>query len=77
MDLSSGNWEIMTPMMKGWFRDTCLKFREEQLPKGNLLYVSGSSNRGSVSTLERWDGEKDEREVQEGRDICTPMTDSC
>ena len=50
VDLSSGNWETMTLMTKGWFRDTCLKFREEQLQKGNLLCVSGNSNRGSVST---------------------------
>ena len=27
--------------------------------------------------LEGWDGEGDEREVQEGGDICIPMADSC
>ena len=27
--------------------------------------------------LEGWDGEGDGREVQEGGDICIPMTDSC
>ena len=27
--------------------------------------------------LEGWDGEEDGREVQEGGDICIPMTDSC
>ena len=26
---------------------------------------------------EEWDGEGDEREVQKGGDICTPMADSC
>ena len=26
---------------------------------------------------EGWDGEEDEREVQEGGDICIPMADSC
>ena len=32
---------------------------------------------GLCINLEGWDGEEDEREVQEGRDICTPMADSC
>ena len=27
--------------------------------------------------LEVWDGEGDEKEVQEGGDICIPMADSC
>ena len=27
--------------------------------------------------LEGWDGVKDGRELQKGRDICIPMTDSC
>ena len=27
--------------------------------------------------LEGWGGEGDGREVQKGRDICTPMADSC
>ena len=27
--------------------------------------------------LERWDGVRVGREVQEGEDICAPMTDSC
>ena len=27
--------------------------------------------------LEGWGGERDGREVQEGRDICIPMADSC
>ena len=27
--------------------------------------------------LERWEGEGDGREVQEGGDICIPMADSC
>ena len=42
----------------------------------NLLYGSGNSNRGSVST---WgvDGEGDGREVQKEWDICIPMADSC
>jgi len=29
------------------------------------------------NTLERWDGEGDGREAQEGEDICLPMADSC
>ena len=27
--------------------------------------------------LERWDGQGDGKEVQEGGDICIPMADSC
>ena len=29
------------------------------------------------NNLERWDGEEDEREIQEGGDIFIPVTDSC
>ena len=29
------------------------------------------------TSLERWDGEGDRREVEKGGDICTPMADSC
>ena len=32
---------------------------------------------GLCINLEGWDGEEDEREVQEGGDICIPMADSC
>ena len=32
---------------------------------------------GLCINLERWDGEGDGKEVQEGRDICTLMVDSC
>ena len=32
---------------------------------------------GLSISLEGWDGKADGREVQEGRDICTPMADSC
>ena len=41
-----------------------------------LLYDSGSSNR-DFDNLERWNGEGDGREVQEGRDMCVPVTHSC
>ena len=45
---------------------------------GNLLYDSGNSNRGSVSTwMEGGDGEGDGRELQKGGDICILTTDSC
>ena len=43
------------------------------IANGNLLYVSGNSNRGSVSTQRGGMG----REFQEGGDICIPMADSC
>ena len=32
---------------------------------------------GLCINLEGWDGAGDGREVQKGRDICIPMTDSC
>ena len=32
---------------------------------------------GACIDLERWDGEGDGRELQEGGDICIPMADSC
>ena len=32
---------------------------------------------GLCINLEGWDGERDGREVQNGRDICIPMADSC
>ena len=32
---------------------------------------------GLCTNLEGWDREGDGRELQEGRDICTPMADSC
>ena len=32
---------------------------------------------GLCINLEGWDGEADEREIQKGADICTPMADSC
>jgi len=32
---------------------------------------------GLCINLERWDGEGDGREFQEGGDIWTPMADSC
>ena len=37
---------------------------------GNLLCVSGNSNRGSVSTYRGGVGEGDGREVQKGGDVC-------
>ena len=33
--------------------------------------------KGLCISLEVWNGERDGREVQEGGDICIPMTDSC
>ena len=41
-----------------------------------LLYDSGCSNR-DPDNLERWNGEGDGREAQEGRDMCVPVTHSC
>ena len=46
------------------------------IANGNLLYGTGNSNRGSVSTLRGGDGERDGREFQKGGDIRIPMADS-
>ena len=44
--------------------------------KGNLLYVSGNSQKGLYQPRDvKWEGNG--REVQERGDICTPMADSC
>ena len=43
---------------------------------GNLLYDSGNSN-GFWDNLERWDEERDRREVREGGDMGLTMADSC
>ena len=40
----------------------------KQIASGNLLCVSGNSNRDSIN-LEGWGGEGDRREVQKGGDI--------
>ena len=49
-----------------------------KIANGNLLYDSGNSKRGSVSTWQGvGDGERDGREVQKGGDICIPLVDSC
>ena len=55
-------WKLTLPCVK-------------QITNGNLLYVSGNTNRGSVSTLVGWDGEGYGREVQERGDICIPVAD--
>ena len=49
------------------------------MANGNLLFDSGNSNQGSVTTKT---GEKGlevggGKEVKEGGYICTPMADSC
>ena len=45
----------------------------KQIANGNLLYDSGNSNQGSVTTYRGGMG----WEVQEGGDICIPMADPC
>ena len=42
-----------------------------------LLYGAGSSKLVLRNNLEAWDGVGGEKEVQEGKDICIPMADSC
>ena len=44
---------------------------------GICWYVSGNSNQGLCLNLERWDGEGDGKEVQNGGHISIPMADSC
>ena len=41
------------------------------------MYKVGNPKLVLCDNLERWDGEGGGREVQEGRDICMPMADSC
>ena len=55
-------WKLTLPYVK-------------QIANGNLLYGSGNSNRGSVSTQRG--GERDGKEVQNKGDIRIPMADSC
>ena len=43
----------------------------------NLLYGSGNSNRGSVSTQRGGMGQEDGRKVQKGGNIHIPMADLC
>ena len=43
---------------------------------GNLLYGSGNSSQGSVTTQRGGMGGGG-REVQEGEDVCVPVADSC
>ena len=42
-----------------------------------MLYDVGSSNLVLCDNVEGWDGVGGGREVQEARDICIPMADSC
>ena len=48
-----------------------------KIASGNLLYDSGNPKPLLYDNLEGWDGVRDEKEVQEGEDICIPMADSC
>ena len=56
-------WKIILPYVK-------------QIANRNLLYGSGNSNRGSVSTYRGRKG-REIGEVQKGGDICVTMADSC
>ena len=42
----------------------------------NLLYDAGNPKLVFCDHLEGWDGEGGGRGVQEGADVCIPMTDS-
>ena len=48
----------------------------KQITKGKLLYDTGSSTPGSVTTQRSRGGVGGGREVQEEEDICIPVTDS-
>ena len=48
----------------------------KQVARGNLLHDAGSSNLVICDNLEGWDGVGVGREVQDGGDICIPVTDS-
>ena len=47
------------------------------MASGNLLYDTGNSNLVHCYKLEGWDVAGGGGEVEEGRDICIPMADSC
>ena len=49
----------------------------KQVNSGNWLYDADRSNPVLCDHLEVWEGVGGEKEVQEGRDISTPMIDSC
>ena len=49
----------------------------KEIASGNLLYDTRSSNPMFCDNLEGWDGVGGGREVQEGGNIYTPVTDSC
>ena len=48
----------------------------KQIASENLLYDSGNSNWGSVITQRDGNG-WEERGIQEGEALCTPMVKSC
>ena len=45
--------------------------------QGEFVVYLRDFKQGLCTNLEGWDGEGDEREVQEGGDICILMPDSC
>ena len=49
----------------------------KQIASGNLLCDAGSSNLVLCDYLKGWDEVGSGREVQEGVNVCMPMTDSC
>ena len=57
-------WKLTLPYVK-------------QIANRNLLYASGNSNRGFVSTRRGGMWGENGREVQKGGDICIPMANSC
>ena len=85
---NSGETDIenrLTDMGRGEERERCMERATwkltlpyvKQIANGNLLYISGNSNRGSVSTQRGGMGEEDGKKDQKGEDICIPMADSC
>ena len=48
-----------------------------KIKRGDIFKSGGSYKPGLCDNLEQWDGAGGEREVQEGRDIGGPTTDSC
>ena len=48
----------------------------KQIKSGSLMYDTGNPKPGLCDNLEGWDGEGGGREVQEGGELCIPMSDS-
>ena len=61
------------------FHNFTLEFKKKikRLFLMGICCMTQGTQTGALDNKEGWDGKKGGREVQEGWDICTPITDSC